>query len=53
MSSKSINFSDKKIKKGDFYKNRKVLKIDYIGVNKISVSKEEPYGTKKIHLNIL
>ena len=53
MSSKSINFSDKKIKKGDFYKNRKVPKIDYIGVNKILVSKEEPYGTKKIHLNTL
>ena len=37
----------KKIKKGDFYKNRKVAKIDDIGVNQILVSKEEPYGAKK------
>ena len=36
----------KKIKKGDFYKNKKVAKIDDIDVNKILVSKEEPYGTK-------
>ena len=43
----------KKIKKGDFYKNRKVAKIDDIGVNQILVSKEEPYGAKKIHLNTL
>ena len=29
------------------YKNKKVNKIDDINANKISVSKEEPYGTKK------
>ena len=46
MSSKSINFGDKKIKKSDFYKNKKVAKIDDVDVNKILVSKEEPYGTK-------
>ena len=28
------------------YKNKKVTKIDDIDVNKILVSKEEPYGTK-------
>ena len=47
MSSKSVNFGDKKIKKSDFYKNKKVAKIDDVDVNKILVSKEEPYGTKK------
>ena len=46
MSSKNVNFGDKKIKKSDFYKNKKVAKIDDVDVNKILVSKEEPYGTK-------
>ena len=46
MSGKSVNFDDKKIKKSEFYKNKKVTKIDKIAVNKILVSKEEPYGTK-------
>ena len=46
MSGKSGNFDDKKIKKSEFYKNKKVTKIDDIDVNKILVSKEEPYGTK-------
>ena len=46
MSRKSVNFDVKKILKSDFYKNKKVTKIDDIDVNKILVSKEEPYGTK-------
>ena len=46
MSSKSVNFNDKKILKNEFYKNKKVAKIDDIDVSKILVSKEEPYGTK-------
>ena len=33
------NFGDKKIKTSDFYKNKKVIKIDDIDVNKILVSK--------------
>ena len=37
---------EKKKSKKDFYKNKKVTKIDDINVNKISVFKEEPYGTK-------
>ena len=45
MRRKSLNFGEKKSKK-DFYKNKKVTKIDDINVNKISVFKEEPYGTK-------
>ena len=40
MSGKNINFDDKKIKKSDFYKNKKVTKIDNINVNKILVSKK-------------
>ena len=28
------------------YKNKKVNRIDDIDVNKVSVSKKEPYGTK-------
>ena len=48
MSRKNINFGDKKIKKVAFcfYKNKKATKIDDTDVNKILVSKEEPYGTK-------
>ena len=37
----------KKIKRSDFYKNKEVAKIHDVDVNKILVSKEEPYGTKK------
>ena len=46
MSGKNIDFEDRKIKKSDFYKNKKVINIDRIDVNKILVSKEESYGTK-------
>ena len=46
MSSKNVNFGDKKIKKTDFYKNKKVANVDDVDVNKILVSKEEPYGIK-------
>ena len=52
MSSNSVNFGDKIIKKSYFYKNKKLAKIDDNDINKILVSKEEPYGTK-IHLNTL
>ena len=36
----------KEITESDFYKNKKVDKIDDIDVNNILVSKGEPYGTK-------
>ena len=42
MSGKSVNFDDKKVK-SDFYKNKKVFRIDNIDANKLLVSKEEPY----------
>ena len=32
--------------KSDFYKNKKIMKIDDIAANNILVSKKEPYGTK-------
>ena len=44
MNGKNINFNDKKIKKTGFYKNKKIFNIDDIDVNKILVSKKEPYG---------
>ena len=45
MSTKSINFNDKKINKSDFYnKDKKIFNIDDIDVNKILVSKKETYG---------
>ena len=45
MSRSSINFNNEKIKKSDFYKNKKIFKIDNINVDKILVSKKETYGT--------
>ena len=44
MNGKNINFNDKKIKKGDFYINKKPFNIDDIDVNKILVSRKERYG---------
>ena len=44
MSENSINLNNKKIKKSDFYKNKKIFNIDNIDVNKILVSKKETYG---------
>ena len=55
MNTKNINFNDKKIKKVTFTKVRQIIsidnieytfQIDNIDVNKILVSKKEPYGTK-------
>ena len=44
MSRSSINFNNEKIKKSDFYKNKKIFNIDNIDVNKILASKKETYG---------
>ena len=46
MNGKGINFDDKKIKRSDFYKNKKVFQIDNIEANKTLVSKEKLYGTQ-------
>ena len=52
MNGKNIIFNDKKINKSSFYRNKKLYDIDDIDVNKILISKKEPYG-KKTHLNTL
>ena len=44
MSGKNVNFGDRKFLKSYFYKNKKITKTDDIDVNKLLVSKEEPYG---------
>ena len=41
MSGKNIKFDDKKIEKSDSYKNKKIINIDDIDVNKILVSEKE------------
>ena len=43
---KEHKFWWQKIKRSEFYKNKKVNNIDSIDINNILVSKEEPYGTK-------
>ena len=49
MNTKNINFDDKKKKKeNDFYKHKKAFQINDIDVNKILVSKKEPYATKNV-----
>ena len=45
MSTRSINFDNKNIKKSNFYhKNKKTFNISDIDINKILVSKKEQYG---------
>ena len=39
-------FDDRKINKRNFYKNKKLIQIGNVDVNKIPVSKEELYGKK-------
>ena len=48
---KECEFWRKKLKKANFFKNKKAFKIDDVDVNKMLVSKEESY-VKKMHLNI-
>ena len=43
---KEHKFLWQKNKKGEFYKNKTAFQIDDIDVDKILVSKREPYGTK-------
>ena len=46
MRGKSINFNDKKTSKSNFYNNKNLFNIDDTDVNKILVSKKEPFGKK-------
>ena len=52
MNGKNINFEDKKIKKSEFYKNKKVFQIDNFDVNKILDSKKE-HMAQRMRLNTL
>ena len=52
MSTRDINFHDKKFNKSSFCNNKNPFIIDDIDVNKILVSKNKIY-TKKAHLSIL
>ena len=57
MGEKTINFDNKKINKSNFYKTKRLFKIDDINIDKILISKKEPYGKKvyliEMHSNIL
>ena len=44
MSKNIIKFDDKKIKKSDFYKNKKIFNLNDIDANNILVSEKEKYG---------
>ena len=46
MSGNSINLGNKEINKSNFYKNKKVFKIEDIDADKVFVSKKESYCTK-------
>lgn len=52
MSGKSMDFGNKKNLKSEFYKNKNVIKLNDIDVNKILVFKEETHGSKNL-LNTL
>ena len=52
MKGKNINFEDKKIKKSEFYKNKKVFQIDNSDVNEILDSKKE-HMAQRMRLNTL
>ena len=46
ISGKKINFDKEKIRKIDFYRNKRINNIEDIDVNNILFSKKEPYGNK-------
>ena len=46
MSGKTIIFNDKKVRKSNFYKNKKIYRIEDIDINNVLVSKKEQYRTK-------
>ena len=44
MSENNITFNDRKSNKSNFYRTKRLFKIDDIDVYKILISKKEPYG---------
>ena len=53
MSENTINFRDKKINKKDFYNNKKQFNIEDIDINKILISKPEPYDKNNMKKYII
>ena len=53
MSGKSINFDNKNIQKSDFYKNKKLFKIEDTDINKVYFSLKNNHMAQKMRLNIL
>ena len=57
MSEKTINFGNIKINKSKVYKTIRLFKIDDINIDRILISKKEPYGKKghsmELHSDIL
>ena len=53
MSDKSINFHEKKIRRSNFFKNKKVFQIDDVDVNETLVFKKNNHMAQKIGLNAL
>ena len=51
MSGKNIKFGGEKVNKKSFYRNKKLFKMEGIDINKILVSKTEPYGENYILLH--
>ena len=47
ISGKNMSFGDKKIKKSNFYKNKRLFKISDIDANKVVVSKKKNHMTQK------
>ena len=48
MSGKNIIFDDRKINRSHFYQNKTLFNVEDIDVNKILISKKEPYGKKRL-----
>ena len=48
MSGKNIIFNDKKINESNFYRGKKLFKVDEIDINKILAFQKELYCKKKL-----
>ena len=53
MSGKNIIFNDKKINESNFYRGKKLFKVDEIDINKILAFQKELYCKKETYLNTL
>ena len=50
---KAINFNDRKVRKSNFYKNKKIYRIEGIDINNVLVSRKKNNTKQKIYLNTL